>query len=802
MKKIYVIATLIFAALLTGFNADALNVYAYGLSGSLSSDGSTYTVNYSLNDQATALAIVVYNGKTLVATFTPDSLSAGSHSYSFSTASLPKGVNLSWKVKATSENLTSVMDGGKSVLFGAPCGLAVDCNPSSTHFGRLYVAESQSMYVGDTFRHKYYFSNPTTTGIGQGVYVFEPTLDAVKNSSGKAGFRGGLVLDSLISDKNVFDPKRLALSEDGRLFVSRFSSGVSPIYEINTDDLNADFKPIFTGASYDTNYNLVTSSGDYIAGPNLAMTVMGSGANLKIATISVDKNGIASDSAGYRAAEYNLGTATSWSAAPSRFVTAYDQHYTYNYDFTNIQYDPNGGLWYLTNNSSASATKPFCKHVKKDFTTEDFGVTSNYSPIYCPKNCGICLSPDSTKLALVRDSESHINIYNVDYSTSPVTLTKLYDFTGDFDVDALAWDYANNLFCASIVGKEVVEFILPRASGDVTTPAMATYNFNIPVPDVYLIGSIDEASGSTTWDATKGCKMTYDATSQKYSAIVNMTKAGGTFGVSKVIAENNDAGGWTYVNASRFIPDADGLSLDYGVAKPMSAWESGKDYAWSFPILGKFKVVVDLNAMTIRDTLVTSVYPMNLYVIGNTNFSNTWSTSVPLAKMTETADGVYSGAFKLNEVSTDNQYQYFSIVKNLGADWDAVNVTGNRFGPSVDGTVLATDGTVSTDFGKNNTAYKVPYTEGNNLWLTVDLTAGTNGTISALSNTTDVAGVNAASVKVIGGVGEINVIGSARTIAVYTAAGALVSRGNASVSCASGLYIVRVDGSVFKVLVK
>jgi hypothetical protein len=36
--------------------------------------------------------------------------------------------------------------------------------------------------------------------------------------------------------------------------------------------------------------------------------------------------------------------------------------------------------------------------------------------------------------------------------------------------------------------------------------------------------------------------MTYDATSQKYSAIVNMTKAGGTFGVSKVIAENNDAG--------------------------------------------------------------------------------------------------------------------------------------------------------------------------------------------------------------------------------------------------------------------
>ena len=356
--------------------------------------------------------------------------------------------------------------------------------------------------------------------------------------------------------------------------------------------------------------------------------------------------------------------------------------------------------------------------------------------------------------------------------------------------------YANWLF-SEVVNDTTVNIYQYHPGG-----MFAKYVFTVPakpVPDLYLIGSIDEASNSTTWDATKGCKMTYNATTKTYSATVNMTKAGGTFGVSKVIAENNDAGGWTYVNGSRFIPESDGLSLDYGVAKPMSAWESGKDYAWSFPILGKFKVVVDLNAMTIRDTLVTSVYPMNLYVIGNTNFSETWSTSVPLAKMTETADGVYSGAFKLNEVSAGNQYQYFSIVKNLGADWDAVNVTGNRFGPTADGTLLATDATVSTDFGNHNTAYKVPYTEGNNLWLTVDLTAST---ISANSNTTGVAGVNTTSAMVIAGAGEINVIGSARAIEVYTAAGALVSRGNASVSCAPGLYIVRVDGNVFKVLVK
>jgi hypothetical protein len=160
---------------------------------------------------------------------------------------------------------------------------------------------------------------------------------------------------------------------------------------------------------------------------------------------------------------------------------------------------------------------------------------------------------------------------------------------------------------------------------------------------------------------------------------------------------------------------------------------------------------------------------------------------------------VYGGAFKLNEVSTDNQYQYFSIVKNLGADWDAVNVTGNRFGPTTDGTVLATDATVSTDFGNHNTAYKVPYTEGNTLWLTVDLTANT---ISAKSNTTGVAGVGAASVKVIAGVGQISIVGSAKSIEVYTAGGALISKNQVRVNCAPGFYVVRVDGVATKVLVK
>jgi hypothetical protein len=800
MKKLLLFAALAVAAVCGGFSAQAQNAYAYGLKGSLAADYATDTVTYSLNAAATAVSIDIYNGSTLVKSVASDGLTVGAHSVVVPTSDLAKGATYTWKVKVTGAKVASGTFVKALGKFYAPYGVVADANPNSKYFGRIYVAESK---YGSAVKYQ---SSKLANGNGTGLYVFDATGDSLMASNGKYGFTGGMTINNgKIGGSNVaaFDPKRLAISADGRLFISRLTNNVSPVYEVNTDNLNADFTPIFSGGTYvPKSFNMVDADGNFIAGPNVAMSVKGSGANLKLALISADSVALLYTQSGFRAAEYDLGTATSWTSVPSRFITGLDKKYSIAYDNTNIQYDINGGVWFFAARSAASATQPDVVHVKSDLTTEDFSVKSNTNSLSMsyPRNGGFCISADSNYVAFPMNSSRVIAVYKMDHSADSVKLTLQYSFQAKQSPSALAWDYADNL-CAVSNRDEVFElYQLPHPNGIdyVITPAMEAYSISIPA-DVYLIGSIDEASNSTTWDATKGCKMTYDATSQKYSATVNMTKAGGTFGVSKVIAENNDAGGWTYVNASRFIPDADGLSLDYGVAKPMSPWESGKNYAWSFPILGKFKVVVDLNAMTIRDTLVTSVYPMNLYVIGNTNFSNTWSTSVPLAKMTETADGVYGGAFKLNEVSTDNQYQYFSVVKNLGADWDAVNVTGNRFGPTTDGTVLATDATVSSDFGNHNTAYKVPYTEGNTLWLTVDLTAST---ISAKSNTTGVAGVGAASVKVIAGVGQISIVGSAKSIEVYTAGGALISKNQVRVNCAPGFYVVRVDGVATKVLVK
>ena len=116
----------------------------------------------------------------------------------------------------------------------------------------------------------------------------------------------------------------------------------------------------------------------------------------------------------------------------------------------------------------------------------------------------------------------------------------------------------------------------------------------------------------------------------------------------------------------------------------------------------------------------------------------------------------------------------------LDLDGDAVVLTGNP-GPGNDLTLIA-EGDVAS------------------VILTV-AKDGDNWTVKAATGkTSSVAGVDAAGVAVNAANGEI-VVEGAQSVAVYTAAGALVST-DARTRVAAGLYIVRADNVVKKVIVK
>jgi len=115
----------------------------------------------------------------------------------------------------------------------------------------------------------------------------------------------------------------------------------------------------------------------------------------------------------------------------------------------------------------------------------------------------------------------------------------------------------------------------------------------------------------------------------------------------------------------------------------------------------------------------------------------------------------------------------------LDLDGDAVVLTGNPNGNNL--TLIAKDDVVSVIL----TVAKV----------------GDNWTVKAATGkTSSVAGVDAAGVVIAAANGEI-VVDGAQSVAVYTAAGALVGT-DARTRVAAGLYIVRADNVVKKVIVK
>ena len=157
-----------------------------------------------------------------------------------------------------------------------------------------------------------------------------------------------------------------------------------------------------------------------------------------------------------------------------------------------------------------------------------------------------------------------------------------------------------------------------------------------------------------------------------------------------------------------------------------------------------------------------------------------------------TADVTAPKEVRIGELSVDMVNQYV-IIKDVTIDVDGGNYILNdgedmlplyfRFDAVQAGDIPTCDSYTVTGFVayyNNLQLYPTEFTDG-------------SGVTNAVND----------GVAVIGGNGEIRVIGNTTDVEVYTVGGALVSKGENNVNCASGIYVVRVNGSnVYKVIVR
>ena len=321
----------------------------------------------------------------------------------------------------------------------------------------------------------------------------------------------------------------------------------------------------------------------------------------------------------------------------------------------------------------------------------------------------------------------------------------------------------------------------------------AKYTFSLPKPKMYILGQNEVGDA---WNPTSGIAMTWES-GNVWSATVTTAPGRENLGFASVLAENNDEGGWTYVNGNRWGLGEDNqegaLAEKLTVSKNSNSINVG---------VGTFFIRMNLDDNTLY------IAPTKLYVIGTSNKAegHHWASDDDsyMAESNPETPGVFTfdpidlkveGKAVGEEAEAD--LAYFAFVTGIDAEWGPVN--NSRWCPdNKDGEL--TDNTAFTDFGKHyngafcikNGAYK----------LTVDLNTKTVKAVYLTSSGVEQVGAEAAGV--IAADGQIRIVGDAATVSVYNAAGQAVAINSAerTFAVARGMYVVVVDGKATKVVVR
>ena len=520
MKKYLLLLLFVTLSLSTAFAVEGLNPYAYNLSWQQTNNNRTLQVSYCLNAPAKSVTLDILNeaGTQVLASFTnlpveeteynkDNNPQITPHVYEINMAELisrglPMGSALSWRITVTGTSPSvPTMITAKTFNFYCPQGIAVDKNPSSPNFGKVFVTETLD---GKSIASKNYYSkNPYGADkngkIVAGVYVFSPNFTKITANS--TPYNGGNTFTQQMAPFKdgtgaTFDgghqPFQICVSEDSRIFVSsgdKRTDGVV-VWEIDKDDFNK-WTPIIKG-TWNANWQLVDANNTVFSGFNTSMAVNGSGENLTLLLYTTTKASIEGlKSNGYRLFEYKIGTNPGqFTGSPTEIIAFRDKYGTV-YDKANVIYDGDGGYWFGASRGTETVKEPNLVHVNKDGVEtynscayDFFGGAGLlvYTPSKYPSKKWLIKGVNN---GATGTTYGKFSIWEIGYnsSTKKTTLTGKYTNIQSTGLkryhNAFAMDYAENLFMVGNLGEKCLAFALPY-SGTKTTPAPQKMTLTAP----------------------------------------------------------------------------------------------------------------------------------------------------------------------------------------------------------------------------------------------------------------------------------------------------------------------------------
>ncbi len=453
MKKL---TLFLVAMLFSTLSFAALNPFAYGLKSQLSDNKETVTLTYSLNANATSVNIVILDGETVLKTQASTGITQGEHNVAISTDGFPKGKTLSWKVEVKGAGVTDVectndISGTTTKYkFYRPQGVAVDNNPESDFFGRIYIALPRGGYDHT-----------------KGVVVFDPVHKVLSNS-------GITATGVALASDDTYGMHRIAVNPtNGKVYYAKSETSTA-IYELTPDATNilsdgGTAKNVISGMSTITNANSLCFD------KNGAMYVLGNA-------------GYASATDTYTGKIYKIENGTI-----SEFTKEY---YRWASKDNSIVSDERGGFWVAQQRTNFDGCDVLA-HVNSN-GTRDYKITSTVNNTLLPtKTSGSSTNAsyrgqvahyliDGNNGILAFGGGGKVSIFKVTYAADEVpTLTawktiSLKSTSWKANVDGLAFDYAGNLIVMSATDERFGHYALPKDNNTCVTPCPTAESIVIP----------------------------------------------------------------------------------------------------------------------------------------------------------------------------------------------------------------------------------------------------------------------------------------------------------------------------------
>lgn len=342
-------------------------------------------------------------------------------------------------------------------------GVALDNNPASPFFGRIYATSIAA-------------NGKAGARMGTGLYILGADGSDVTAQEGTP-YAGG---ESWSGNSG---PMRPFVAEDGNVYICDWTDGHSGVWVMDPAAPENDWRAVFGGTR--NGDGLSSENGVNIHGSVNGLFLTGTGENLKLYTIDEDLNPYGD---GYEhLVRYDLGTQTTpWVVAPSQ---TYDIFYIVKEDETkaarlvnanqSCRYDAHGGAWISQYRFQADAY-PCVSHINLTTGEYDFtslvdkngelieGVFSGTTPVG-----SLGVSPDGKYVAVGNGAK--VSVAEATYDENGVPSLEL-KYESALKVGArpfdIAFDVAGNLYVANNDnGSGIVIFALPKEENSYTTQA-------------------------------------------------------------------------------------------------------------------------------------------------------------------------------------------------------------------------------------------------------------------------------------------------------------------------------------------